>query len=152
MSSAQTTVEAVKKSLVVNCSPERAFEVFTREIGSWWPLATHSVGGDKITGVVFEEHVGGRIFEQHSDGGESEWGRVVTWDPPTRFVMTWYPSRDAASATELDVRFAAEGDATRVDLEHRGWEILGDRASEMRNNYDGGWVTVLGCFEQAFEG
>jgi hypothetical protein len=44
MNSMQTSVEAVRKSLVVNCDVERAFEVFTREIGSWWPLDTHSIG------------------------------------------------------------------------------------------------------------
>ena len=42
MSSAQTAIEAVKKSLVVKCSPERAFEVFTREIGS--PAAISPTG------------------------------------------------------------------------------------------------------------
>ena len=152
MSSAQTTIEAVKKSLVVTCSPERAFEVFTREIGSWWPTGQHSIGGDKITEVVFEEQVGGRIFERHSDGGEGDWGRVLAWEPPTRFVMSWYPGGAPAEATELEVRFAAEGDGTKVELEHRGWEILGERAAESRTGYDGGWVSVLGFYETAANG
>jgi uncharacterized protein YndB with AHSA1/START domain len=151
MSSAQTTIEAVKKSLMVNCRPERAFEVFTREIGSWWPTGEYSIGGEKITEVVFEERVGGRIFERHSDGGEGEWGRVLAWEPPHRFVMSWYPGKDATSATELEIRFAPEGDGTRLELEHRGWEILGEQAAESRDGYDGGWPTVLGHFERAFE-
>jgi uncharacterized protein YndB with AHSA1/START domain len=144
----QTGIEAVRKNLVVNCSPERAFEVFTREVGSWWPLQQYSIGGDKITEVVFEEQVGGRIFERHSGGGEGEWGRVLAWDPPARFVMTWYPGKDASAATELEVRFTAEGDGTRVDLEHRGWEILGDEAQETRGSYDSGWGGVLGHYER----
>jgi uncharacterized protein YndB with AHSA1/START domain len=149
MSSAQTTVEAVKKNLVVTCNPERAFEVFTREIGSWWPLSKYSIGGDKITEVVFEEQVGGRIFERHSDGGEGEWGRVLAWEPPNRLVMSWYPGGTPAEATELEVRFAVEGDGTKVELEHRGWEILGGRAAETRGSYDGGWAGVLAEFESA---
>ena len=123
MSSAQAAVEAVHKSLFVECSPERAFEVFTKEIGAWWPTQSHSIGQDKITEVVFEQQVGGRVFERHSDGGEGEWGRVLACDPPHRFVMSWYPGHDASKATELEVRFAAEGDGTRVELDHRGWEI-----------------------------
>jgi uncharacterized protein YndB with AHSA1/START domain len=146
MSSAQTAIEAVKKSLVVNCSLERAFEVFTREIESWWPTHTHSIGGDKIVEVEFEEQVGGRIFERHSDGGEGEWGRVLAWEPPHRFAMSWYPGHDAAEATELDVRFAAEGDGTRVELEHRGWEILGERAAAAREAYNSGWDEVAGHY------
>ena len=152
MSSAQTTVEAVKKSLVVKCSPERAFEIFTREIGSWWPVGDYSIGGDKVTEVVFEEQVGGRIFERHSDGGEGEWGRVLAWEPPHRFTMSWYPGGTPAEATELEVRFAAEGDGTKVDLEHRGWEIFAAEGQQTRDKYDNGWPTVLGHLERKLNG
>lgn len=148
MSSMQTGVEPVQKSVVVSCTPERAFEVFTRELGSWWPLHQYSIGGDEITEVVWEEHVGGRIFERHADGGEGEWGRVLEWEPPARFVMSWYPGKDPSAATELEVHFAPEGDGTRVDLEHRGWEILAYDAQEARDGYDSGWSTVLGYFER----
>ena len=143
MSSAQTAVDAVRKSLMVECSPERAFEVFTREIGSWWPTRTHSIGGDEVAEVVFEQGVGGRIFERHSGGGEGEWGRVLAWNPPHRFAMTWHPGHDPSQATELEVRFTPEAGGTRVDLEHRGWEILAERAAESRAGYDAGWGEVL---------
>ena len=141
-----TSVEPVRKSVTVPAAPQRAFELFTREIGTWWPLGTHSIGGDKITEVVFEEQVGGRIYERHSDGGEGEWGRVLAWDPPGRFAMTWYPGHDSSQATELEVSFKADGDGTRVDLVHRGWEILADRAQESRNEYDAGWGKVLSYY------
>jgi uncharacterized protein YndB with AHSA1/START domain len=146
VSNTQTVIEPVHKTLVVGCSPERAFEVFTREIGTWWPLASYSIGGDKITEVVFEEQVGGRIYERHSDGGEGKWGRVLAWDPPSRFAMSWYPGHDSSQATELEVSFAADGDGTRVDLVHRGWEILAERAQEARSGYDSGWGDVLSYY------
>jgi uncharacterized protein YndB with AHSA1/START domain len=152
MTSTQTSIEAVRKSIVVNCPPERAFEVFTREVGSWWPLHQYSIGEDKIVEVIWEERIGGRIYERHADGGEGEWGRVLAWDPPTRFVMSWYPGKDASQATELEVRFAAEGDATRVDLEHRGWEIFAEQGQQTRDNYDNGWPTVLGYYERKLNG
>ena len=66
--------------------------------------------------------------------------------------MSWYPGHDDSQATELEVRFSAEGAATRVDLEHRGWEILGARAPEARTSYDGGWTTVLGHYSTATNG
>jgi uncharacterized protein YndB with AHSA1/START domain len=152
MSSMQTSVEPVHKTLVVKCTPEQAFETFTRDIGTWWPLHSHSIGGEKITEVVWEEQVGGRIYERHADGGEGEWGRVLAWAPPCRFVMSWYPGNDDSQATELEVRFTPEGDATRVDLEHRGWEILAAEGQETRDNYDSGWPTVLDCFERTLNG
>ena len=152
MSNAQTAIEPVHKTLVVHCSPERAFEVFTREIGSWWPLDKYSIGETEIVEVVFEEQVGGRVFERHADGSEAGWGRVLSWDPPGSFSMSWSPGSDPAKATELSVRFAAEGDGTRVALEHSGWEILAEGAHETRNSYDGGWESVLGYYTRQLNG
>jgi len=151
VSSMQTSVEAVRKSLAVNCRVERAFEVFTREIGSWWPLHTYAIADD-ITEVVFEEQVGGRVYEKHGDGSEGDWGKVLAWEPPHMFAMAWSPGSDPEQATRLEVRFAAEGEGTRVDLEHTGWEILAERAQDSRNSYDGGWVTVLDCYERKLNG
>jgi uncharacterized protein YndB with AHSA1/START domain len=151
VTSTETGTLAVRKSIVVACDVERAFDVFTRQVGTWWPLHTHSIGGDKITEVVVEEQVGGRIYERHSDGGEGEWGRVLTWEPPASFAMTWYPGHDDTRATRLEVRFAPEGDGTRVDLEHTGWEIFAGGAQEYAKNYDEGWGTVLGYYTRQFE-
>jgi hypothetical protein len=35
---------------------------------------------------------------------------------------------------------------TRVELEHRAWERLGDLADRMRDMYNNGWPTVITCF------
>jgi uncharacterized protein YndB with AHSA1/START domain len=148
----QTAIDPVRKTLSVACAPQRAFEVFTNEIGTWWPTHSHSIGGEKIVEVVFEDHVGGRVFERHSDGVEGEWGRVLEWDPPHRFVMSWYPNHDASEATELEVRFAGEGDRTRVELEHRGWEARGAEGAEARANYDSGWDVVAGYYVRLLNG
>ena len=45
MSTQQQTGLVVSKSTVVQATPERAFEVFTEQIATWWPYKTHSVGG-----------------------------------------------------------------------------------------------------------
>ena len=50
------------------------------------------------------------------------------------------------------MRFSPEGDGTRVDLEHRGWEIFAAEGEDTRDNYDNGWTTVLGCFERKLNG
>jgi uncharacterized protein YndB with AHSA1/START domain len=152
MSTMQTVIEPVRKTLNVACAPERAFDIFTKEIGTWWPTQQYSIGGDKIVEVVFEGQVGGRVFERHGDGVEGEWGRVLEWDPPRKFVMSWYPGHDTSEATELEVRFAAEGAGTRVELEHRGWEARGAEAAEARGNYDSGWDTVVGYYVELLNG
>ena len=131
------------KSVVVKRPVEDAFALFTTRMGSWWPADTHSVGREKVTGVVFETRLDGRVYETTTDGEEYDWGRVLVWEPPRRFVMSWKPSPHSPAATEVEVRFTSEGDHTRVELEHRDWERLGALVAEVRANYDTGWDVVL---------
>jgi uncharacterized protein YndB with AHSA1/START domain len=107
----------------VKASPERAFEVFTREIGSWWrpsALFRTTSQGDGV--IAFEGGRGGRIITTLSDGTVFEIGRITTWAPGEKLAFTWRPDTLAAEAsTDVEVRFEAAGDETRVTVEHRGW-------------------------------
>jgi uncharacterized protein YndB with AHSA1/START domain len=142
----------IRKAVTVGAPAERAFAVFTTEMGSWWPLGRHSVGLDDAVMVTVEEHAGGRVYETLADGSESDWGLISVWEPPHRLVFSWHPGRDAATAQEVDVRFTPEGGGTRIELEHRGWEKLGERAGEIASGYAAGWDVVLGAYVEAAAG
>jgi len=43
-------------------------------------------------------------------------------------------------STEVEVRFVPFDGCTRVELEHRGWERLGELANTARIDYDQGWL------------
>lgn len=144
-----TTVESIHKTVTVSCSVEHAFETFADGIGSWWPLKTHSVGGDNTETAIMEPRVGGRLYERMADGSEVDWGTVLAWEPPHRLVLSWQPNPTSPTPTELEVRFTDEGGSTRVDLEHRGWEGLGDLAAQARSEYAKGWPTVIGHYAEA---
>jgi uncharacterized protein YndB with AHSA1/START domain len=136
-------VPPVEKSIHVPCAPDRAFQAFTAEIGQWWPLSTHSVGWDQARGVTIEPRIGGRVFETDATGGESDWGQVLEWAPPHRFVMSWHPGRAAESGQRVELSFTTDGGGTRVTLLHRGWESLGADAAKVRDSYDSGWGSVF---------
>ena len=138
---------AVRKSLVVACSPEHAFETFTARLYDWWPFASHSIS-DRPESATFEPRVGGRVYEVAPDGTEHEWATVLAWEPPSRFVVDWHVTPGKPS-TELEVRFLPEGDRTRVELEHRLWERWADEAAETAASYHSGWDTVLTPFVEA---
>lgn len=138
------SVPPVEKSVLVPCDPARAFAAFTVEIAQWWPIRTHSVGQERARSLRIEPAVGGRVYETMDDGRTCDWGRVLTWSPPAGFSMTWHPGRPADPHTVLELSFAAEGDATRVRLVHRGWEALGKDAQAKRDDYNGGWYQVFG--------
>ena len=144
-----TAVEPVRNSIHIGCSPVHAFETFTQRLGEWWPLSTHSIGLETAIDATLEPWEGGRLFERMRDGTEAHWARVLTWDPPQRLVLEWKVNPNAVAPTEIDVRFTADGDGTRVDLEHRGWERLGEAALEARGSYDADWPMVLARFAAA---
>ncbi|HTE64355.1 MAG TPA: SRPBCC family protein [Solirubrobacteraceae bacterium] len=143
---------AVRQSVVVGVPPERAFEVFTRDIGTWWPLESYTLGAQPAVTAVIEPRSGGRWFERAADGSECPWGRVVAYEPPHRLLLTWEIScdwqPDASARSEVEVRFHAHEGGTRVELEHRGLETYGDRAQQMRDTFGSpeGWGGLLAKF------
>ena len=131
------------KTIVVPWTLEAAFKRWTTDIASWWPVKTHSVGQGKVKTLVFEGGVGGRCYEVWHDGTENEWGRVTVWDPPRLVRYTWYPDRTPEAAQDIEVRFEAEGNGTRLTLTHTGWERLGRDARKARRGYPIGWEYVM---------
>jgi uncharacterized protein YndB with AHSA1/START domain len=153
MSPAAIKPAPVRRTFVVKASPERAFEVFTAGFGRWWP-ASHHIGASALRTAVLEPGVGGRWYEIDEDGTEVDWGRVLTWEPPSRLVLAWQINADFRFdpdlVTEVEVRFTAEGaGATRVDFEHRNLERLGERAAARRESLNGGWSAILDRFAEA---
>jgi uncharacterized protein YndB with AHSA1/START domain len=133
-----TATEEIRKTVLVDYAPAEAFDLFTAGIATWWPVKTHSFGGEAVTKVVFEPQVGGRVYEI-TDAGEQDWGRVQSFDPPNGFKLEWLIGESCG--TEVEVTFTPEGPGSRVVLEHRGFTN-----AEWRENYAGGWGVMLGQF------
>jgi uncharacterized protein YndB with AHSA1/START domain len=142
-------IEAVRKTITVDCVVEEAFRVFTAEAMSWWPTESHSIHGEAVREIIFEGREGGEVYELTADGTKGHWARVVTWDPPSRIVLAWNILEREAVPTEVDIRFLTEGDGTRVELEHRGWEAIAEEAAAKRESYDNGWGYILGIYEKS---
>ena len=142
------TPEPLRLSFDVACSADHAFGVWTSRISTWWP-PDHTVTGNAEQ-VVLQGDVGGRIYERTADGAEHDWGEVTVWQPPTRLAYLWHLGTSRSNATEVDIRFVAVGDqATRVEIEHRGWERLGQAAGSRRERNVAGWEAVLPRFKAA---
>lgn len=147
---AASGIKPVVKSVSVRASPERAFEAFTASMAKWWP-ASHHIGAAPFETVVLEPRVGGRWYERAADGVETNWGKVLDWDPPRRFVLAWQISAEWAYdpnlQSEVEVAFAPQADGTTtVTLEHRRLELFGARAQAMADAFDGGWLGIMQDF------
>ena len=145
----------IRKSFLVKAPQDKAFRVFLRSMGRWWP-AEHSVLASPRTDVVIEPRVGGRWYETAEDGSESQWGRVLAWEEPERALLAWQLNAefvyDPGFETEVEVRFIPDGDVTRVEFEHRGLEAFGAAAASVAPMMDKGWGEILDLYRDDAEG
>jgi uncharacterized protein YndB with AHSA1/START domain len=111
-------------ALRVKATPERAFDGFVREIGLWWKPNGLFQTTPRAPGLLaFEPGEGGRLTETLANGKEFEIGRILTWEPPSRLVFSWRQANFPLDLnTEVEVRFTAVGQETRVSVEHRGFD------------------------------
>jgi uncharacterized protein YndB with AHSA1/START domain len=146
-------IPPIEGKTTVNVPLEQAFEVFTGSFGTWWPHQYH-IGQADVADVILESHEGGRWYERGVDGSECDWGRVLTWEPPQRIVFTWQINGswqfdpDPAHASEIEVRFHADGPAqTTVEVEQRYFERLADgHSTHGAIRGGGGWAALLDSY------
>ena len=155
MSQAAKPLAPIRKSITVHATPKRAFEVFTAGMNAWWPPEYTPFPREAI---VIEPKRGGRWFERGTEGSEGNTGKVLDWHAPERVLLAWQINGqwkfDPDLITELDVRFASDGNGgTRVDLEHRDLERLGDlaEATYVMLDSDEGWAALLARFAAVVE-
>jgi uncharacterized protein YndB with AHSA1/START domain len=149
-----TPIAPVRKTVRVNASQARAFEVFTSRMSTWWP-PTHSILKSPLRETVIEPRVGDCIG---ADGSVCDTGYVLEWQPPHGVVLAWQISAawqfDPLLITEVEVRFIRENDAvTRVELEHRHLERMGSSALQARAKFDAppGWSAIMEAYRQCVE-
>jgi uncharacterized protein YndB with AHSA1/START domain len=152
--SGQIRPAPVRKSIFVNAPQAHAFDVFTAGIGRWWPKS-HKIGKAELDLPMIEGRQGGRWYERDLDGAECDIGTVLAWEPPSRLLLAWQLDPDwkfdPRLVTEVEVIFTPEGDGTRVELEHRHLERMGDRAEAAREAVDSpnGWGLILQLYSEA---
>lgn len=141
-------IAPVHKERRLALPPEAAFRLFTDRMGSWWPLASHSIGGAQAADVRFEGRPGGQVIELTTSGDEYPWADVLEWQPPKRVVLSWHPTIEVVAATVIEVTFEPSDGGTVLHLEHREWESYGEGlGTELRNGYEPGWDVVLAALE-----
>ena len=141
------TIAPIRRSVKVKAPPQRAFELFTRDIGRWWSKGS-TIGAKPHVDIVIEPRAQGRWFERDEDGVECQWGKVLAWEPPGRLLLGWQLNSafryDPDMLTEVELTFEPAPDGgTMVTLEHRNLEQFGDAAQRVAEQVGGGWPRHL---------
>ena len=125
-------------------TPEKVWEAltsseFTRKY--FWGL-----------GIELEPRLGGSFALRGADGTAQVQGKVIAWDPPRKFVVTWGVKWPAEFAKLPECRVAYEiapaGDAVRLTMtESHSWNIPEAILSGGRT----GWPAVLSGMKSLLE-
>jgi uncharacterized glyoxalase superfamily protein PhnB len=106
------TEKSATASVKVSVDPSSAFTAFTDEIDSWWVRGPiNFFDSARAVAMRIEPGVGGRVLEVYDDerGEALELGRITVWEPGAQLAY-----RSSVDDTEVDVRFEAVDDGTRV--------------------------------------
>jgi uncharacterized protein YndB with AHSA1/START domain len=150
------TGTAVHTDVDTTASPDRAFEVFTAGIDTWWTRAHHVQSG-LLQQIGIDPYVGGRLWETNDAGSVCTWGRVLTWDPPRVFAFSWLIGPDwgvpapGAPGSRVTVTFTPTATGTHVDLVHDQLDLHGPGWESVRAGIgsDNGWPAGLRQFAAA---
>lgn len=138
---------AVRLDITVDVPREHAFRVFTEQFDQIKPHEQNLLDVE-IDETIFEQRVGGRVYDRGIDGSVCHWGEVLAFEPPHRLMIGWRISprwqieTDPERMSEVEVTFTELGpERTRVDLEHRHLERHGEGWESMRSAVasDQGW-------------
>lgn len=136
----------IEQSILLPLKPTQAFDLFTLQISAWWPPERRHLNDANSQLFLLED---GRFFERASDGTELDLGRVRVWDAPRRIVLDFYMGTDAAHPTEVEIRFEAEGDATRVCVRHGPRDSSAALWDQRAAVFERAWRSVLAALRAA---
>ena len=152
MTVSTNTSTSVSAEVTVAAVPERAFEMFTAGIDTWW-IRDHHVHSGTLKEVGVDPFEGGRMWTENDAGEVLSWGKVLAWEPPHRFVFAWFvggdwgPPRPGATS-RVTVTFTPVNEGTRVVLVHDELDRLGPNWEVVRAGVSGvdGWPAALRSF------
>jgi uncharacterized protein YndB with AHSA1/START domain len=139
----------VRTAVSVPATPERAFQAFTGGFADWWMREYTWAGPEALVDIGIEPRAEGKAYEIGPHGFRSDWGRVLAWEPPHRLLLTWQigadrvPVPDPAHASEIEVTFAPEREATLVTVDHRHFDRHGDDGEDYREALTAGWRELI---------
>ena len=90
--------------------------------------------------IVFEPHVGGRIFERDAQGTEIPWGEILAVGAAHRIEYLWHLFFPPAEATRVAVTFTPSAGGTTVRIVQTGWDALAEPASAAAKETSAGWA------------
>lgn len=142
---AQFGICEVALEVEIAAPPERVWKAFTEEIVAWWP--TEFYVGANPKGFVFEEKLGGRLYEDRGDGQGLVWYHVTELDKPEMLRLSGELTPEFGGPARLQTRieFKPTETGTRFRFVDTAFGRLG---ATFESDVTSGWKFLFeGCFK-----
>jgi DNA-binding transcriptional ArsR family regulator len=99
----------IENEMRVKAPVERVWDGWTKDQLKWYP---HTYGQDRVKRLVFEERVGGQVFEDWGDGAGKLYGHITYFDPQKAYITEGHLG--GGILLEQRITLEADGDETIV--------------------------------------
>lgn len=137
---AETQISSIKisKSVEIEATRERVFDVLTKEVSMWW--GEPYLRNFKSETLILESKLGGRFYESWPTGGMIL-AEVIEICPPERIVLRGSMGIEGLILGVVSIKLENFNQGTLLNLEHN---IMGDLPSHIKPGFDQGWNNLLG--------
>lgn len=135
----------LESTVDVQVAPERAFGIWTEQVGLWWPRG-YSVSRTPGARFSYEQRQGGRLLERVPEGPEIVWARTVVYAAPTRLVYAFVPGGSGDYTSHVELTFEAHNGGTRVTAKHGLGQFTPDRWKSMQGRFQEVWDKLLPAY------
>lgn len=115
----------IESEMRLRAPADVVFRAATTEQQAWYP---HNYGGERLKKIVFEERVGGNLYEDWGDGLGILYGTVTYFDPPKAYGTRGHLK--GGVLLEQWMQLQEEGDETIVKASTLCFGEISDEAEE----------------------
>lgn len=152
-----TSIVPLSCSMTLERTRADVYREFTNGFGSWWPAEFSWSQPLLLHGIAMDCRLNGLLSETGPHGFRLDFGRIISWDPPSSLEFLWQisaervPLPDPEQASIVSVEFTSTADSTTIVVTHRAWERHGAAAQDYRDAFAEAWPLALGRFKQYVE-
>ena len=90
-------------------------------------------------------------MERGADGGQTDFGKITLWDPPSQLDYDFYMGSSKVEPTSVSIRFTPREDGTKVVIEHTRGALPEEKWQRTNAGFDDAWTDVVALYQQHVE-
>jgi len=117
-----------------------AWEYYFNQINGWWPNEYFT--SSKTKRFIIDTFIGGKVYEDHAEGGGLVWGDVIGVDYPHVLQIRGNLTREFGGPAITYEKFSFESIESSTRLTYT-MDVIGDMSERSIHSLRDGWKVLL---------